>query len=58
LRAFLSRSYDLKAVADYEIGPDAQLSPEQARTALEQADRFVAYFEAKFAGQSIADGSD
>jgi uncharacterized protein (UPF0332 family) len=50
LRAFLSRTYDLKTVAAYEIGPDAQISPEQARTALAQATRFVAYFEEKLAG--------
>jgi uncharacterized protein (UPF0332 family) len=47
LRAFLSRTYDLKTVADYEIGPDAQISREQAHTALEAARRFVAYFAAK-----------
>jgi uncharacterized protein (UPF0332 family) len=47
LRAFLSRGYDLKAVADYEIGPDAQTSPEEARIALLQAKRFVAYFSVK-----------
>jgi uncharacterized protein (UPF0332 family) len=42
LRAFLSRTSDLKTVADYEIGPDARISPEQARVALEHAHRFVA----------------
>jgi len=47
LRAFLSRTYDVKTIADYETGPDAQTSPEQARTALGQAQRFVGYFEAK-----------
>jgi uncharacterized protein (UPF0332 family) len=49
LRAFLSRTYNLKTVADYEIGPDAQISPEQARAALEHARRFVAYFTTKLA---------
>jgi uncharacterized protein (UPF0332 family) len=49
LRAFLSRNYDLKTVADYEIGLDAQISPEQALTALQQAKRFVAYIKAKLA---------
>jgi uncharacterized protein (UPF0332 family) len=49
LRAFLSRTYDLKTVADYETGPDAEVSPDRARAALEQARRFVAYFTAKLA---------
>lgn len=47
LRSFLSKSYDLKAVADYETGPDAEVSPEQASTAVQHAKRFVAYFEAQ-----------
>lgn len=46
LRSFLSRNYDLKAIADYETGPDAEVSPERASMAVQQAKRFVAYFEA------------
>jgi hypothetical protein len=47
LRSFLSRNYDLKAIADYETGPDAEVSPEVASMAVQQAKRFVAYFEAQ-----------
>ena len=42
LRAFLGRTYNLKAIADYEIGPDAKVSPEMAADAIETARRFVA----------------
>ncbi|HEY1411121.1 MAG TPA: HEPN domain-containing protein [Rhodopila sp.] len=45
LRAFLAENYNLKTIADYETGPGAEISPERARAALEQAKRFVAYFE-------------
>jgi hypothetical protein len=45
----LSRAYDLKSTADYEIGPDADISPEQATEALLQAKRFVAWFETALA---------
>jgi hypothetical protein len=45
LRAFLSRNYDLKAIADYETGPGAEISPERAILAVQQAKHFVAYFE-------------
>ena len=42
LRSFLSRCYELKAVADYESDPDAEPQPEIARAALAEAERFVA----------------
>ncbi len=42
LRAFLPRSYNLKAIADYETGPGSRVSPESAREAIETARRFVA----------------
>jgi uncharacterized protein (UPF0332 family) len=41
LRAFLGRAYNLKAIADYETGPNAQVSAESARTAIATARRFV-----------------
>jgi uncharacterized protein (UPF0332 family) len=41
LRTFLGRTYDLKAIADYEIDPDTQVSPETALGAIETAKRFV-----------------
>lgn len=49
LRAFLPRNYNLKSIADYEIGPDANVSLERATMALGQAKRFVAYFKAALA---------
>jgi uncharacterized protein (UPF0332 family) len=42
LRAFLGRTYNLKAIADYETGPGSEVSPEQATDAIETAKRFVA----------------
>lgn len=42
LRAFLGRTYALKAIADYEIGPDALVSPGMAVDAITMAKRFVA----------------
>ena len=42
LRAFLGRTYQLKAIADYLIGPGSQVSPELATEAIETARRFVA----------------
>ena len=41
LRAFLGRAYNLKAIADYETGPNAQVSAESARAAIQTARRFV-----------------
>jgi len=40
LRAFLGRSYNLKAIADYDTG-EAQVSHEQARAAIQTAVRLV-----------------
>jgi uncharacterized protein (UPF0332 family) len=41
LRAFLGRTYDLKALADYETGPDSMISTERAGAAIQMAHRFV-----------------
>jgi|SRR5208283_1904054 len=41
LRAFLGRTYNLKAIADYETGPGSQVSPERAREAIQTARRFL-----------------
>jgi uncharacterized protein (UPF0332 family) len=41
LRAFLPRTYNLKAIADYETGPGSKVSPESAREAIQTARRFV-----------------
>ncbi len=41
LRAFLGRTYNLKAIADYETGPGSKVSAESARDAVQTARRFV-----------------
>lgn len=41
LRRFLPQSYDIKAISDYETGPDAIIDPEQAAAAIATAARFV-----------------
>ena len=41
LRAFLPRTYNLKAIADYETGPGSRVSPESAQEAIQTASRFV-----------------
>ncbi len=41
LRAFLSRSYELKAIADYGTDPHVDISAAQALEAIGAADRFV-----------------
>jgi uncharacterized protein (UPF0332 family) len=42
LRGFLSRAYNLKAMADYETGPGSHVTPDQAATSIAAATRFVA----------------
>jgi uncharacterized protein (UPF0332 family) len=41
LSRFLSQAYDFKAVADYEIGPDATVPLAEAIRAIEAAEDFV-----------------
>jgi uncharacterized protein (UPF0332 family) len=41
LRSFLSRSYNLKAIADYKTGFDSDISSERATQAVETAKLFV-----------------
>jgi len=41
LPAFLQRTYNLKAVADYETGPDSDIAPHRAAAAVEGARKFV-----------------
>jgi uncharacterized protein (UPF0332 family) len=40
-RIFLSQAYNFRAIADYETGPDAELSAEEATAALESGRGFV-----------------
>jgi uncharacterized protein (UPF0332 family) len=44
LRTFLSRAYNLKAIADYETEPGSTVSAERATAAVEAGKRFVARF--------------
>ena len=41
LRRFLPQAYNLKAICDYELGPDAIVPPEKAAAAIETAARFI-----------------
>ena len=42
---FLSRAYNLKAVADYETGPDSIIPIDRLTDAIDMAKRFVATIE-------------
>ena len=42
LRDFLGSTYNLKAIADYETGPESDVSPERAKQAIEEASLFIA----------------
>jgi uncharacterized protein (UPF0332 family) len=41
LRRFLRQAYDLKTVADYEVGQDAVVPVQEAKVAIETAARFI-----------------
>jgi uncharacterized protein (UPF0332 family) len=41
IRAFLGRTYNLKAIADYQTGPGSHISDESAREAIASARQFV-----------------
>ncbi len=43
LRTFLSRTYNLKAIADYETGPGSEISAKRAAEAITAGKRFVAH---------------
>jgi hypothetical protein len=43
LRGFLSRGYGLKAIADYETGPEAIIGPDQAKAAIADADALISF---------------
>lgn len=52
LRRFLSQAYNLKAVADYEAGPDAEVPVDRAALALAGAKRFVGWAEERLCASS------
>jgi uncharacterized protein (UPF0332 family) len=41
LRRFLPRAYDLKSICDYELGPEAVVSQQQALAAIETSAAFA-----------------
>lgn len=41
VRRFLPQAYNLKAVADYELGPESVVPPERAAAAIEGAANFI-----------------
>jgi uncharacterized protein (UPF0332 family) len=41
VRAFLAKTYNLKAIADHETGPDSKVTHQQAAEAIEAASLFV-----------------
>jgi uncharacterized protein (UPF0332 family) len=41
MRGFLTEAYDLKAIADYEFGENADIPPKRATAAVDKAGRFV-----------------
>lgn len=50
LRAFLGRTYNLKAIADYETGPGSDVSEEMATEAVAASKLFVAAMAAMVGG--------
>ena len=52
LHRFLSHAYNLKAVADYAVGPDADVPLAEAAEALETAAQFVDRIAAKLEMES------
>lgn len=56
LRVFLSRTYNLKAIADYETGPGSAISVERANTAVETGQRFLAHIDALIGMAGARDG--
>ena len=45
LRAFLGRTYNLKAIAGYETEPGSQVTFEQAQEAIDTAERLIGCIE-------------
>jgi uncharacterized protein (UPF0332 family) len=50
LRQFLGSTYNLKAIADYETGPDSDVSPERAARAISEAGLLIAAVAEVLAG--------
>lgn len=51
---FLTQAYNLKAVADYETGPDSVVLPERGAAAIETAGRFVDCINRLLASSDLA----
>jgi uncharacterized protein (UPF0332 family) len=57
VRAFLSKTYNLKAIADYETGPGSNVTHQQAAEAIEAAKLFVSTVTALIAGDPANNSS-
>lgn len=57
VRAFLSKTYNLKAIADYETGPGSNVTHQQAAEAIEAAKLFVSTLTALIAGDPANNSS-
>jgi uncharacterized protein (UPF0332 family) len=55
LRSFLSSTYNLKAIADYETGPGSVISAERAARAVEAGKHFVAHVAGLVTGGGASD---
>ena len=55
LRSFLGRAYNLKATADYETGPGAEIAPERAALAIRTASLYVSYVAGLLADDHCGD---
>ena len=53
MRIFLSQSYNLKAIADYETGPSSSISPERAQLTIQAGQLFVAGIAMLLAGDRL-----
>lgn len=53
LRIFLSQAYNLKAIADYETGPGAEISSDRAAGAVNTAKLFVSYLSSRVCGAGL-----
>jgi len=58
LRGFLSQSYNLKAIADYETGPGSEVSAERATAAVEAGKQFVAHIAGLLSAPAHSPKSD
>ena len=54
VRRFLPQAYNLKAVADYEMGPDSEVPLVRAEAAIANAEEFIACIQQLLETSSIS----